>query len=173
MTHRHFTACLLLLFVLISLIVLLDSIAKPDVLPVGSIIPTIVYKDRAGFSVLKRTPGIPVLVLSYHLQCKYCHMLLQEMNQNIHKFAHLQLVLFSPAVSFQELPELPDWPKLRQAPNVLYGIVQKKQFKDRFGTCASPALFLFDDRGILRTKIKGEIGIDRLFDMLNDLGIPQ
>jgi hypothetical protein len=173
MPVRHFTSCLLLLFILISLIVLLDSIAKPDVLPIGSVIPRIVYKDRAGFSVLKSTPGIPVLVLSFHLQCKYCHMLLHEMNQNIHKFGQLQLVLFSPTVSFQELPELPDWPELRQAPNVLYGIVHKKQFKDRFGTSVSPALFLFDDRGILRNKIKGEIGIDRLLGMLDDLGIPQ
>ena len=58
------------------------------------------------------------------------------------------------------------WPNLVNSSKVLWGIVDKKEFKEKFGGKGYPSTYIFDDGGFLKTKIFGEAKLEKLLSEL-------
>jgi len=58
------------------------------------------------------------------------------------------------------------WPNLVNSSKVLWGIVDKKQFRETFGGKGFPTTFIFDNQGVLNSKLFGEPKLDKIVSEL-------
>ena len=58
------------------------------------------------------------------------------------------------------------WPVLTNSPEVLWGLVNGSEFKEKFGSKSFPTTFIFDKDRILCAKIVGEAKLEKLLSEL-------
>ena len=162
---KIFSTIFMLIFVFLIGWLFMQAL-KPEVLPVGSFMPEIKYFDATGTHILKADSIQNILVVLFSRNCEHCQYQLKQINTNLNKLANTQLFLLTTEQDFFKTDYLEQFKILTRAENVHWGIVNKKQFKENFGSMVLPSIFLFDKPGKLINKIRGEVRIEKIITML-------
>ena len=139
---------------------------QPEVLPVGSSLPKFEYSDSIRKKTLMHIKSQNIILVLFNRGCEHCQYQLKQFNKNMDKFVDTQLILFTTEQNFFTKGYIEQFDILAQAENVNWGIVNKKEFKSKFGSMVLPSIFLFDKSGKLINKIRGEVKIDKIIENL-------
>ena len=64
-----------------------------------------------------------------------------------------------------------EYPALKEAGNIKFGVVKKEDYKNNYGTMVTPAFFFFDKNGMLFSKLRGETKIERILKEINNVSV--
>jgi thioredoxin-related protein len=162
---RIFSTIFILIFVFLIGWLFMRAL-KPDVLPIGSSLPELEYNDSTEIKILKHANNLYTIIVIFNRSCEHCQYQLKQFNKNMDKFVDTQLFLFTTEQSFFTKEYIEQFDILAQAENVNWGIVNKKQFKKKFGSMVLPTIFLFNKPGKLINKIRGEVRIEKILEKL-------
>ena len=151
-----------------SVIWLIVEAAKPEVLPVDSLIPEIEYTDLFGQHVLTRDYTLNTMVVLFHRKCDHCNYQLKLINDNIEEFINTQIFLLTTEKIFFKSEYIMQWNDLGNANNVHWGTVERDVLKKRFGSTVMPSIFFFDKGGALYNKIRGEVKLLKILSILRN-----
>ncbi len=160
-----------LLILAVILIVLQGT--KSETLPIGSKLPQIAFQSLNGYETLKTDNQNKILVLFFSKECPHCKYELSTLNKNIDKLDGTAIYLFTVDDSYLESEEIKTNEALLSDSNVVFGIVNKENFDESFGSLITPSLYFFNKAGILTEKIKGETKIERIIEELKKSDSPE
>ena len=163
---RIFSTIFILIFVFLIGWLFMQSL-KPEALPVGSLMPDLDYQDTTGTYILKNDSTQNTIIVLFERNCEHCQYQLNQFNEHLNKFVNTRLVLLTTEQDFFNENYLEQFEILTQAENVHWGIVNKKQFKKKFGSMVLPTIFLFNKPGKLINKIRGEVRIEKIVTTLD------
>ncbi len=173
MTAKKIISILFLLTVFAVMGWLFPEATKPEVLPVGSYMPVVEYETPNGKNTLKPDNAKITIVVLFHRNCDHCVYQLNQFNDHLAMFREEIFFFLTTEENFYTGNAVKDWPKLMQAQNVNWGIVEKKYFKESFGSTIYPGIYIFDQRGKLAYKIHGEVKLAKIIKIIQNFGGPE
>ena len=155
---------------------LLLEAAKPDPMPLGSVLPDLEIRTLEGVgTVFPIGEGSRLVVMVYHTTCPACLEELRMLERDAERFATLDLTL---ALVTDEDPEVvdllrADWPTLASSPRVQWVISDEAALKEAFPLPGTPGIYVFGRQGTLLRKVLGQRTLDALVAGLNKIGAPE
>lgn len=142
---------------------------KPEKLEAGMKMPEIIYKDSTGQSrQLKAEQGKRTIIIYFSTSCDHCSSFLAAMDRNIEKFRECRIYLLSQnkdlfkGIKNRKFRFINN---MRNRCNVYTGIVDPHAFEDKYGVSGLPAIYVFDNKNILVSKLKGETKIKIIMEV--------
>ena len=139
---------------------------QPPVLPPGARMPALAFNSPAGPDTLRSQPGKTTLVMLFSMRCPHCLYELDLFEKNRERLAAIRIYLVTTDRDFTPGVDNLRWPLLARAENILWVHLDEKQYQRHFGAAISPSFYIFDQDGLLREKIRGEIRLDALLERL-------
>lgn len=140
--------------------------SKPEVLPIGSDLPDISFQNTYGeISKLVRNKN-KTLIVFFSKDCPHCEYELNVLNENVEKLSGVKIYLFTIDEDYLESEEVKKYKSLMNAPNVDFGVINKKEYKMKLGSTVTPTLYFFNKKKVLTAKIKGETKFERILQEL-------
>ncbi len=140
--------------------------AKPEVLPIGSKLPRLIFTTLNGNDTLKIDYQNKIFVLFFSEKCSHCKYELKLLNKNINKLSETIIYLFTVDRNYLNSTEIKTNKNLFFNKKVVYGIVEENEFREMFGEFITPSLYFFNKYGKLTAKINGETKIERIMEEL-------
>ncbi len=141
---------------------LIIEASRPEVLPIGSSLPEIKYVSLSGNDALKTDTTKETMIIYFNSECEHCKYELRQLNENIDKFKNIKIYLFTIEKDFFKKSVMKELNELYKAKNISFGIVDKSEYENKFGSMVTPSIFLFDYSNKLIKKIRGEMKIESL-----------
>ncbi|MFO7890536.1 MAG: hypothetical protein R6V04_09385 [bacterium] len=164
---------LLSVFVLLVLCLVIRVLIiglQPEVLPVGSIMPTITFEDKLGSQVLKTDSVHKTMIVCFNSDCEHCMYELNVINDNYQKFKNINIYLLTAEENFNTRDYLNKFTRFKKANNVKWGSINNNEFKNKLGGFGVPYILIFDKYGVLLNKITGEIKLTKLLEEFSGSG---
>lgn len=158
------TISILLLFSGIAWLVLNGTETK--VLQNGNKLPSINFITTIGNVKLESDKANKTLVIYFSKDCSHCKYELELLNKNIDMITTTKIYLFTTDIEYLQSAEIKVNAALLKSTNVTYGIVNKEEFINNFGSTVTPSLFFFNKSGKLTAKIMGETKWERILKEL-------
>ena len=130
-------------------------------------LPQLAYRDATGAHRISAVPGERTLIMVFHSKCGHCAYQLTAFNRRVAELsgARVYLLTTEHVLPVAELER--QWPALSHAPSVTWGQVSSDDVKAQLRTLATPAFFVFDERGRLIARYVGETKLDLLLTVLS------
>ena len=141
------------------------KVASSNELALGSAMPSLPYMTKSGIKALS-SDSTRCMVVFFHRACRFCSYELGVIDSNITSFNKVRIRLLTTEQSFFRRDFSSQWPQLATSDKVEWGIVNKQEFKRVFGTLFVPYLFFFNEYGILYEKMRGEVRIKKVLDII-------
>lgn len=154
MVGRIFAGLFLLAFIGLSGL-LVYSALKPDRLPLGASMPNLDFVTSGGHGELRPDSTKMTLIIYFHSTCEYCRLQLEEINQNSAALQTERVFLLTPEQDFFAASKMASWPRITEASNMTWAIVQQGEILERLDVRATPTTYIFDKSGKLVSKISG------------------
>ena len=135
---------------------------KPPVLSVGATLPAIAFHSAAGTDTLQHLPDQTTLVMLFSMRCPHCLYELDLFEKNKDQLATGRIYLITTDSAFTPGMDNLRWPALSSTKNIIWARLDEQEYQHRFGAAISPSFFIFDQRGLLKEKIRGEIKLEAL-----------
>jgi len=142
--------------------------SRPEVLPVGSKLPAIEYAGFNGVQKLKADSTHKTVVIFFSEECPHCKYELNLLNVNAEKFKGVNIFLITLDKGLLTDGFTDKYPVLKKADNIKFGVVKKEDYKNKFGTMVTPALYFFNAKGMLTVKIKGETKMEMILNKIKN-----
>ena len=152
---RNLAIFFLILFILAIIWLFIEGL-KPDVLPIGSKMPRISYTDINGTKILKPDNNNRTLIVYFSEKCPHCQFELNELNKNINQLENVQVYFFTSAKDYLESENIKEYNALLNSANTTFAIINLKEYQNKCGGNVTPALYFFNEEGILYAKKNGE-----------------
>ena len=110
--------------------------------------------------------GKPTLLIHFLPDCHFCQNEAKALGENLTLFQDVRLILISSA-SPSSLRDFAREFGLSQQPDIHLLHDSERRFADFFGTRAVPAVFIYDAKGRLQKKYRGETKIETILSHLN------
>lgn len=110
--------------------------------------------------------GRPSLLIHFLPDCHFCEYEAKALGENLSLLRDVQLILVSSA-SPSSLRDFARAFGLWEQPNIYLLHDSESRFGDFFGIHAVPAVFIYDEKGRLRKKYRGETKIETILSYLN------
>lgn len=143
---------------------------KPEVLPVGSIMPKLKFVNTSGPHILQPDSINKTMIIRFNRDCEHCMYELNLINNKLSKFKNINIFILTSENDFFKSDYQKKWPDLTQADNVQWGVVDKNNFKNKFGSSGTPYILIFNQNGVLLNKITGEIKISKILEKFSGSG---
>jgi peroxiredoxin len=166
MKYKRSTMLILGLAMAAFLAWLLYSALQPSVLPLGTVLPQMPYETSSGKDHLQMIDGKPTVVMLFSRQCPHCLYELNLFEKNIHELTGSRLYLITVEPDFKIGLDNLRWPSLSSSNEIIWGKTAEADFKHFFGTPISPSIYIFNRRGKLQQKIRGEVKFDKILENL-------
>ncbi len=114
---------------------------KPEVLPIGSKLPIITFKAINGYDTLKIDYKNKILVIFFSKDCPLCKYELNVLNKNLNKIERTEIYLLTTDTSYFNSKDIEENEMLLSSHKVKYGIVNKENYYERFGSLLTPSLY--------------------------------
>lgn len=144
-----------------SIVWLIIEGSKPEVFPIGSDLPKISILTHYGRKTITETND-RTLIIFFSKECPHCKYELSVLNKNITKLEEAKIYLLTADKDYLKSEEIKNYSNLINSKNVIFGIVNKEEYKAKFGSIVLPNLSFFNENGKLTAKIKGETKFDRI-----------
>lgn len=160
MTKRILSGVFLALFLALTGWIFYQG-TRPPVLSVGSPHPGLSIGTSDGARRLADITG-PFTLIYFHSGCAYCRHEFDALEDGFDDTWRRHLVLVTGEDSLPDTTIRQRWPTLARSGHVIWATADRREFKSRFGTLVTPAIFVFDGSGTLRKKFVGETKIEAL-----------
>jgi hypothetical protein len=130
-------------------------------------------ESKMGQERLDIDPVRPTIIIWFHPDCENCRYQLNTINGNIEKFSEVRFFLITADTNFFKNNYGTKWPDLAQSSYVYFGIIDKSKFINEFGPVVAPSLLLFNRRGILKEKLYGEVKVEKIIHLINNITVPE
>jgi len=162
MKRRRMLFLLIAMLLVIFFSILLFFGLQPSVLPLGSALPSLACFACTGVDTLQ-TDGKPfTLVMLFSMHCPHCIYQLDLLNKNTSVLQDFRIYLITTDTQFRPCEDTARWLNLSAWEQVTWARMVKSDFTAHFGPGVSPSLFIFDEKGVLKTKIRGEVKIEKI-----------
>ncbi len=155
---------------------LLLEAAKPDPMPLGSVLPDLEIRTLEGVGTTFRTGGASrLVVMVYHTTCSACVEELRMLEGDVERFATLDLTLALVTDEDAEVVDLlrEDWPALASSPRVQWVLSDDAALEEAFPLPGTPGLYVFGRQRTLLRKVLGQKTLDALLAGLHKIGAPE
>lgn len=125
-------------------------------------------KEKINYSSQNAT-----VIIWFHPDCKRCESQLNTINSNINRLSNARFFMLTDMDKYFKKDYQKKWPRLQQAPNVQFGIINKNRFESEFGPVVKPSLFIFDSVGVLKEKLYGEIKAEKIHRLTQKTLVPE
>jgi hypothetical protein len=139
---------------------------RKETVHIGSSIPKMKYLTRDGLQVLAADSTRPLVILYFNRKCEHCLYQLDLLEKSIDLFGDQKFIFLTSEMKFLAEGSEKRWSILSIASSCTFGVVYSKDFLNAFGTIGTPALFIFNRRGMLIFKNNGEVKIEKLKQVL-------
>ncbi len=153
---------LLAVVLLVSILWMVYAAMQAPVLAFGAQLPSLIIKTCDGVDTLRVAIGQPGLLILFSKHCSHCLYELDLLEKHFAEFAGLKLYLITLDKDFSLCEEPLHWLNLVSSEDVTWGWADRNSFKSAFGAAVSPSLFAFDGQGRLKSKIRGEVKIEKI-----------
>lgn len=141
---------------------------KKEVEENTKVIPKFEYQNITGgvFTNESLKKGIPTIFIYYNSECEFCNEEAQMIKQNIEKLSGLQLIF----ISFEERKIIKSFAtkyRLSTYGNIHFLCDTKITFANTFDVKSLPCIVLYDKKGRLVEKIKGQVKVETVLKRLN------
>ncbi len=108
----------------------------------------------------------PTVIIYFHPECEHCQYEASEIGKNAQQFEEVNMIMVTPDDSIKRLEDFAANYHLWEVDNLAILIDRKREFKKRFGSAVSPAVFIYGiDRKLVKT-YKGETKIEAIINSL-------
>jgi hypothetical protein len=139
---------------------------QEKILDPGEALPVMKYITRSGPQTLTADSTRVLLLLYFNRTCEHCIYQLDQFDSNMDRFTDQNFIFLTGEMRFLAAGGEQQWIRLSTRDNVRFGIVQRNEFLDAFGTAITPSIFIFDRKGILRFREQHEIRIEKIEEIL-------
>jgi len=115
----------------------------------------------------------PTVLIWFHPECFNCRYQLDVINDNIRRLDSARFLFITPEKDFFKKKFSSAWPELVKSSNALFGIIEKSRFIDEFGPVVTPSLLFFNQRGILKEKLYGEVKVEKIVYLIKNNSVPE
>jgi hypothetical protein len=139
---------------------------QPPVLPVGALLPHLPCITCEGIDTLRTNGPHGTLIMLFSTRCPHCLYELDVFDKNYSALSHIQIYLVTTDPGFQLCKDSMRWFNLFTADRVVWARITEYDFIRHFGSAISPAMFIFDAHGILKSKIRGEVKLAKMLALV-------
>ena len=161
---KRITAIVFILLLIGSVVWMITEGTKPEVLPLGSKLPRINISTQNGIKTITET-NEKLLIIFFSKDCPHCKYELSVLDENIEKLKEIKIYLITYDKNFLNSEDINVYQNLLESKNVTFGIVDKEEYKTKFGIIVTPSLYFFIN-GKLTAKLKGETKFERILSEL-------
>jgi len=163
---KRITAIVFILLLVGSVVWMITEGTKPEVLPLGSRLPKISITTKRGIKTITET-NEKLLIVFFSKDCPHCKYELSVLDENIEKLNNIKIYLFITDKEFLNSNDIRAYKNLLANKNVTFGVVNKEEYKQKFGSMVTPTLYFFNEERILTAKLKGETKFERILKEWN------
>lgn len=145
--------------------------SRPEALPIGSKIPEIKYVGFNEVAVIKSDSLHKTVVMFFSEKCPHCEYELSVLNKNVGKIKEANFYLITLDKDILTNGFTDKYPELKEAGNIKFGVVNKEDYRNKYGAMVTPSFYFFDENGTLFTKLKGETKIGRILNEINKVSV--
>ncbi len=157
----------LFMIIFLGLIICLFIVgSRPEVLPLGSMMPQMMYRDSISTRSVTSDRIHPTIIVLFHLKCEHCIYQLKSLENRISDFSETRIYLFTVDHHFFTIKGDDRFPFLKSSSNVIWGVVDADIFRRFYGGLAMPSMYFFNKSGALTNKIRGEVRVERIMEFL-------
>lgn len=153
---------LLAVVLLVFILWIVYTASQAPVLALGAELPSLIIKTCDGMDTLRVVEGQPLLLILFSKHCSHCMYELDLLEEHFAAFDGCKLYLITFDKDFRLCEEPLHWLNLVSSEDVIWGLADRQSFKVAFGAAVSPSLFAFDGQGRLKSKIRGEVKIEKI-----------
>jgi thioredoxin-related protein len=139
---------------------------RKKILKVGESLPAITYLTRDGKQILSADSARILVLMYFNRKCEYCLYQLELFEKNIGIFRNQKFIFLTSEAEFFSAGLEKQWSRLSNQENCSFGMVPGNVFLNAFGTSSTPAIFIFDDRGVLLANFNNVIKLDKIKQVL-------
>jgi len=163
-----------LIIIVISIILLYAFQAiKIETFRDSKIILNLSIEGKMGEERVSNDPARPTIIIWFHPECENCRYQLNIINGNIERLSEARFFFITADTNFFKNNFSTIWPDLIESSYVSFGIIDKSKFIDEFGPVVTPSLLLFNRRGILKEKLYGEVNVEKIIHLINNISVPE
>lgn len=151
-----------------AVVLLIVAGNRPAILPLGSDLPNIEYSDSATVKTVTADSLKNILIIFFKKECPHCEYELELLNNNTDKIKNVKLYLLTTEKDIFTSGFTNKFSALKKLPYTTFGIVNKEEYKNKFGVMVTPALYFFNKAGKLTAKLKGETKLERILKELKN-----
>lgn len=152
---------------------LISTGAKEEVLPIGSKLPELEYKTREGEKEKIKQIDKPLVLVYFSSDCPHCTYELELIDKNIDSLQQADFLLITTEKGYFEKEHISNYANPEKDKSLKFGTADKKEFDLMFGINPKPTLFFFSRDGILTDKVKGEVKLKKLQELINKSEAPE
>jgi hypothetical protein len=165
-TLRRIAAIAALAAIVAALVGLGRYVVGSGRLSAATRLPELAYRDARGSHVIRADGRERTLIVLYHSKCGHCGYQLDAMEKRSPELAHARVYFLTTETGVDPAELQRRWPSLVRSPSMAWGTVSADEFRSHLRTLATPALFLFDEKGRLVVQYVGETKLDLLLPVL-------
>jgi thioredoxin-related protein len=139
---------------------------RREILKIGDSIPVMKYLTRSGLQMLSADSTRVLMLMYFNRNCQHCQYQLDLFERNMDLFQKQRFIFLTSEAKFISTGQEKQWCTLSTQQNCIFGMIPGNEFFNVFGTISTPAIFIFDRRGMLAGKFTGEIKLDKLMQVL-------
>ncbi len=162
---RFFLLALILACFLITAFFWIEQQRK-EILKVGESIPAMKYLTRDGLQILSADSARVLVLMYFNRKCEHCRYQLELFEKNIGIFQNQKFIFLTSEAEFLSAGLEKQWGTLSIQDNCSFGLVPGNEFLNAFGTNSTPAIFIFNRRGLLLANFNSEIKLDKIRQVL-------
>ena len=153
-------------------VVFLTQVRKMEKYPMGSKMPKISFEGIMGKDSIVSDSSRLTIIFWFHPDCEHCRYQLTILNTNMQNLLHTRFFLLTDERKCFNKVYLKSWPSLHTSQNVFLGVIDKDRFADEFGPVVNPSMFVFDQSGVLREKLYGEVKFEKIQQIIKTNYVP-
>jgi len=134
---------------------------QEEILPIGAKLPEIKY-IWLGDTLSIKVDAKPIMIMYFSPDCSHCEYDLIEINKRVNEFVDVDVYLFTADKKFMNNKLYEKYYNMIKTRNIKFGIVNKDEYKAKFGITITPVFYFFNKHGMLIDKMTGEIKFSRL-----------
>lgn len=133
----------------------------------------LIIEGKMGQERLSSDSTRPTIIIWFHPDCENCRYQLNIINGSIEKLTKARFFLITADTNFFKNNYSAKWQDLLQSSYVTFGIINKFKFINEFGPVVTPSFLLFNQKGILKEKLYGEVKVEKIIHLINMISVPE
>jgi hypothetical protein len=131
------------------------------------------FESEIGRENISKDSTCSTVIIWFNPECEHCRYQLDVINNHISRFPTIRFLFITDEKDFFVKKYHILWPDLVESSHTLFGIIDRTRFIEEFGSVITPSLLFFDQRGILKEKLLGEVKIEKIVQLINKHPVPE